>query len=76
MLVRLGEALSEIARPHRCDDAIPAAVQANLWELGVPCEPLTPREDLVAKLWARKRTLQVAMDPSWGGPGATPPAAA
>ncbi|HEY1455261.1 MAG TPA: hypothetical protein VGG31_02090 [Candidatus Dormibacteraeota bacterium] len=74
--MRLGQVLSQVARPHRCDDAIPAELQANLWELGVSCDPRTPRQDLIAQLWARKRTLAVATEPLWGGPGSTPPAAA
>jgi len=61
MLVQLGEMLSKIARP--C-------------QLGFPCNELTSREELIARLWARKRTLQTAIQPEWGGPGVTPPTAA
>ncbi len=76
MLVRLGRILDQIARPHRCDEALPVEVQASLWQLGVPCNGLTPRDELVASLWARKRSLLVAMQPEWGGPGINPPSAA
>ena len=76
MLVQLGQALQEVARPYSCDAPLPGRVQASLWRLGVPCDELTPREDVVALLWARKRSLTVAVQPTWRGPGATPPNAA
>jgi len=76
MLVLLGEALSKIARPHRADDELPLEVRANLWQLGFPCNELTTREELIARLWARKRSLVTAVQPEWGGPGITPPSAA
>jgi hypothetical protein len=76
MVAQLGEILSKIARPHRADDGLPQDVTANLWQLGFPCTELTPREELIARLWARKRTLLTAMQPEWGGPGITPPSAA
>jgi hypothetical protein len=73
MWVQLGQALDEVARPYRCDAGLPGAVQASLWRLGVPCDEQTPREQLVALIWARKRSLSLADKPRWGGPGATPP---
>ena len=76
MLVQVGTLLSKVARPHRCDDALPAEVQAGLWELGLPCSEQTSREELVTKLWARKRSLMLNLQPEWGGPGVTPPTAA
>jgi hypothetical protein len=76
MLVQLGELLSRVARPYRCEDDLPADVQAMLRQLGLPCTELTSREELIARLWARKRSLLTAMQPEWGGPGVTPPAAA
>ena len=76
MLVQLGNLLSRVARPHRCDDALPTDVQASLSELGFACSEQTSREELVARLWARKRSLQLTMLPEWGGPGVTPPSAA
>jgi len=76
MLVQLGDALSKIARPHRADDELPLEVRANLCQLGFPCSELTTREELIARLWARKRSLLTAMQPEWGGPGMTPPSAA
>ena len=72
MLVRLGQALDRVARPHRCDEALPGELQANLWRLGVPCDAQTPREELVSLLWARKRNLSLAYQPRWDGPGTTP----
>lgn len=77
MLIKLGEMLDRIARPHRCEEeALPLDVRATLWQLGVPCNERTPRQELVARLWARKRSLLTAMHPGWGGPGITPPSAA
>lgn len=76
LLTRLTDVLKEIARPYSCDAAIPVAVQAQLWRLGVACEATTPREDLIAVLWARRRTLETTPIPFAGGPGATPPPAA
>ena len=73
MLVQLSQALHEVARPYPCDALLPGAVQASLWRLGVPCDDQTPRDQLVALIWARKRSLS---QPTWGGPGATPPSAA
>ena len=66
LLVKLGQALSQVARPHGCDESIPDDVRAILLQVGVPCTERTPREELIQTLWARKRgLLQV-----------TPPAAA
>ena len=76
LLVQLGKLLSQVARPYRCDDALPDEVQASLWELGFPCGEQTSREELVARLWARKRSLLLTLQPEWGGPGVTPPSAA
>lgn len=76
MLARLSRLLAEIARPYSCDAVIPVELQANLWQLGVPCEPTTPRETVIAQLWARKRSLETTLIPLWGGPGNSPPSAA
>ena len=76
MLVQVGELLNRVARPHRCDAPLPVDVQASVWRLGLPCDEQTPREELVARLWARKRSLSVAIQPAWDGPQATPPSAA
>lgn len=73
-LLRLSEILDKIARPHRCDEALPVDVRAALWQVGVACTELTPREELVARLWARKRNLLMAVQPNWSGP--TAPSAA
>ncbi len=76
LLFQLGDVLAKVARPYRCDAGLPVDVRAQLWQLGLPCTELTPREELVARLWAKKRSLLTAMRPEWGGPGVTPPAAA
>jgi hypothetical protein len=76
MLVQVGEVLSKVARPYRCDDVLPGDVRAALWQLGFPCNELTSREEVIVRLWAKKRSLLSTMQPGWGGPGVTPPAAA
>jgi len=77
MLVQVGEVLSKVARPHLHDAGLPEDVRALLWQLGFPCSELTPREELVARLWAKKRSLLMSVQLSWGdGPGLTPPGAA
>lgn len=76
LLAQFGQALDEVARPYSCDAPLRGAVRARLWRLGVQCDEQTPREQLVALIWARKRSLTLAIQPTWGGPGATPPNAA
>jgi hypothetical protein len=76
MLVEVGQVLNQVARPHLCDAPLPADIQASVCRLGLPCDERTPREDLVARLWARKRSLSMANQPTWDGPGTTPPNAA
>jgi hypothetical protein len=77
LLFRLGRILDQVARPHGCNEAVPIDVHAGLWQLGVPCDELTTREELVARLWARKRSLLASLQRGWGGdPGVTPPTAA
>jgi hypothetical protein len=77
MLARLGKLLDEITRPHLYDEALPVDVQARLWQLGFPCNERTTREELIPRLWARKRVLLSGGGPEWtGGPGLTPPSAA
>jgi hypothetical protein len=76
MLVTLGSVLERIARPHPPDESLPADVQASLRQLGFPCDELTPREELIPRLWERKRSLLASFGPEWGGPGLTPPTAA
>ena len=39
-------------------------VQAGVWRLGLACDEQTPREELVARLWARKRSLSLAIQPA------------
>jgi hypothetical protein len=76
MLVQLGEILSRLARPYRAEDELPVDVRPVLCQLGFPCSELTSRQELIARLWAKKRSLLTAMQPDWGGPGITPPTAA
>jgi hypothetical protein len=76
MLVRLGRLLEQIARPHTCNESLPVEIQAGLWQLGFPCNELTPREELILRLWARKRSLMSGFGPELSGPGITPPSAA
>jgi hypothetical protein len=76
MLVQVGDVLAKVARPYPCDDVLPVDVRAALWQLGFPVDELTSREEIITRLWAKKRTLLSAMQPGWGGPTVTPPAAA
>jgi hypothetical protein len=76
MLVQVGQVLNQVARPHLCHAPLPADVRARVWRLGLSGDERTPREDLVAQLWARKRSLSMANQPTWEGPGTTPPNAA
>jgi hypothetical protein len=76
ILVQLGQVLQQVARPYSCDAPLPGTVQADLWRLGVPCDALTPREQLIALIWARKRNLSMPGHPTLGGPGGVPPNAA
>lgn len=64
MLDRLGRLLEQVARPHRCDDVLPAEIRVSLWQEGIPCTELTPREELIPRLWARKRSLLDSWPPS------------
>jgi hypothetical protein len=76
MLDRLGEILSQLSRPHAVDDELPLEVRSGLWQLGFPCTEQTPREELIGRLWARKRMLMAAIPAQWGGgPPITPGAA-
>lgn len=76
MRFQVGRLLSEVARPHRCDETIPLEVRADLWQLGFPCDEAISRKEVIARMWARNRTLQVDLQPTWGGPRPMPPAAA
>jgi hypothetical protein len=76
MLVKLGKILDQVARPHPCDEGLPADVQEALWQLGVPCDELTPRAELVVRLWARRRSVVAATLMEWSSPQVTPPSAA
>jgi hypothetical protein len=71
---RLTAALDLVARPHSCHEALTLEVQAGLWQLGVPCSELTPRDEVVSRLWAKKRSVSPGR---FGhGPSAAPPTAA
>lgn len=69
---RLTSAIDQVARPYPCDEGLALEVQAGLWRLGIPCSDLTPREDVIARLWAMKRSLAAEA----GFMGAAPPPAA
>ena len=71
LLIQLGEMLSRIARPYPADAELPMDVRSGLSQLGFPYTELTTREELIARLWACKRSLL-----EWGGTGVTPPSAA
>lgn len=76
LLTQLGEMLSKIARPYPVEDELPHELRSGLCQLGFPCTDVTTREELISRLWARKRMLLAAMQAQWGGPGVTPPSAA
>ena len=76
MLAQLSQVLLDVARPYSYDAPLQGSVQAELWSLGVACDSLTPRELLIALIWALKRNLSTPCQPMWGGPGGTPPSAA
>ena len=75
MLSRLGDMLSQLARPYRLDDSLPLEVRSGLSQLGFQYSELTTREELISRLWARKRILMAAMQPQWGGGPGSPTAA-
>jgi hypothetical protein len=76
MLVTLGRVLEQVARPHAPYEELPVEVQTSLWQLGFACSERTTREELIPRLWARKRSLQSMVGPEWGGPGPSPLTAA
>ena len=76
MLVTLGKLLEQIARPHAPSEGLPVDVQTSLWQLGFACSNRTTREELIPRLWARKRSLLSTVGPEWGGPGPSPLSAA
>ena len=51
------EALAQITRPHHFDEALTLELRRCLCQLGVPCDEFTPRADLIAQIWAKKRGL-------------------
>ena len=73
LLFQLGDVLAKVARPYRCDAEIPVDVRAQLWQLGLPCTELTPRQELAARLWAKKRSLLTAMRPECASMSCAPP---
>jgi hypothetical protein len=75
LIHRLGAALDRVARPHARGEPLPMAVQASLWQLGVPCTDVTPREVVIARLWSLKRVItQVQLNETQAG--GRPPSAA
>jgi len=55
LVLILDAALAELTRPHRCDESITPIVRDALCQLGLTCDESTPRADLIAQIWARKR---------------------
>jgi len=53
------EALAQITRPHRFDEALTIELRQCLCQLGVPCDESTPRADVIAQIWAKKRSLSL-----------------
>jgi hypothetical protein len=76
MLVTLGRLLEQIARPHTPQEELPVHIRTSLWQLGFQCSERTTREELIPRLWARKRSLLSTVGPEWGGPGPSPLSAA
>lgn len=60
----LADLLKQVARPHPVGEQLAPDLQASLWQLGVACESSTPRQRVVALLWARRRTMTDATPPS------------
>ena len=56
----LDTALAEISRPHRCGQPLRPILRDALCELGLMCDESTPRIDLIAQVWARKRQAALA----------------
>lgn len=50
--------MAQVARPHRCDEALTRDVTESLWRLGVPCDEWTSRERVrervMVRLWDRE----------------------
>jgi hypothetical protein len=55
LVLILDAALAELSRPHRCDEPITPIVRDALRQLGLVSDESTPRADLIAQIWARKR---------------------
>ena len=53
------EALAQITRPHRFNEELTLELRQCLRQLGVPCDEFTPRADLIAQIWAKKRGLSL-----------------
>jgi hypothetical protein len=51
----LDAALAEVTRPHRFDEPLTSIVRDALCQLGLACDESTPRIELIAQIWDRKR---------------------
>jgi hypothetical protein len=59
----LDAALAEITRPHRLNEPLIPIVRDALCQLGFLCDESTPRTDLIAQIWARKRPATLVVVP-------------
>jgi hypothetical protein len=64
LVYQVGHLLSQVARPHRCDDGLPDEVKVGLSQLGLACTEQTSRQELIVRLWALKRGALTVMPPS------------
>jgi hypothetical protein len=69
-LRRVDRILAELARPVIDEDAMPPATRESHLHLGICVGGEASRKDLIARVWARKRTLlrQMAAVDNWGPP--------
>ena len=74
-LAALGVALSQLARPHGCDESLSPRVLAALRQLGISYDEPATRQALIAEVWARKRNLAPGFQAS-GAQYDGPPSAA
>jgi hypothetical protein len=55
--VLFDEALAQIARPRRIDERLTPELRQSLCQLGMTCDEFTPRAELFAQVWTKKRGL-------------------
>jgi hypothetical protein len=59
LVLILDTALAQVTRPHLSGEPVTPIVRDALHQLGLVCDESTPREDLIAQLWERKRQATV-----------------